>query len=175
MARKGEDLAPGMPNPSRRKATGKAPPFFARMSEALEGVPSSALPQLHRSALPQLHRHVLLTLAGFANPDGGECFPKVATVALRVGVARPRVCLVLRELEAARWIGRRARFLPGSGGQTSTIYTLALNGGPIVRQPRKRPGRATGFNRPVSKAERDAAGVLDLAAKRAERKAATDK
>ncbi len=163
MARKGEDLAPGMPQAARRKATSPRRPFFSRLAEALEEVSSKVL--------PQLHRHVLVTAAEFANPDGGECFPKVATIARRVGVARPRVCRVLKELEAACWLKRKARFLPGSGGQTSTLYTIATNGGPIVSTTRKRPGRATGFQRPVSKADRDAAGVLDIAAKRAQRRA----
>jgi len=151
------------PRPSRNKIPSGSVPYASRLAEALESVPSKGLPARHRC--------VLLVLAGFCDPDGSNCYPSTARVALRCGLTRRRVGYVLAELEAARWIGRAPRFLPNSGGQTSTLYTVALNGGPVAQLPRARPGRATAFKKPLTKAERDAAGVTDIAAARAHRRA----
>lgn len=151
-----------MTSPSRRKATDpRAVPFYIALSDATEDTPSKVLPQAYRS--------LLLVLAVFCNPDGGECFPALARVAKRFGLTKRRVSYMIVDLEAARWMARESRYDLVTGRQTSTRYTLYLRGGAVKVLPRDRPGRVTSFKKPLTKAEREAAGVVDLDAKRAQR------
>jgi DNA-binding MarR family transcriptional regulator len=105
-------------------------PYAQQIAEAIDDVSAAAL--------PQMHRHVLLALALYASSDGTQCFPSVATLARRCGIRRMTLVYVLAELEKSRWIVREQRTRE-DGGQSSTLYTIALNGRRIVRDPR-RPG-----------------------------------
>ncbi len=129
--------------PARRIVEPDAParvPYAIQVLRALRGISTRQVPSLHRT--------ILIYVASFANPDGSECVPKLATLSKRSGFGLTRSKQILRELEGGRWIERVNKRWP-DGTQTSTRYVIHLNGGKIVPAPRPKRLTVDGAGRAV--------------------------
>lgn len=119
----------------------KGTPFVFRIWDAFAAMPVHAMPPTHRA--------VLLAVGKHAGPGGAHAFPSIATLRRLTGLGTSTIVDALQELVDRRWLEREPRRDPSTGGTTSNLYNVRLDGDPWSEDEAAKRHRAPPPRRPM--------------------------